>query len=301
MEIKWWNKTDLVCHYKDGQMTVNRDYEGRVSLSLEDLHNGNVYLTLRDIRRSLKGHYICEVTDEYRTVKEYIFPHIISVDFSLVVPHGTLSSHPGEGVILPVHLSPETNAVSMEIRWLKGTESIYHYKKGWDQVNDDYENRVSLFFQELERGNLSLILRNVQSSDLGDYTCTVCHDGCHKTGTVHLQVSGLTHRSKNSMEGIPPLNASSEVLQTERTSESLISTEETSQTQENPGVTMPNIQERRQESVFAEQERSSAIQPQVQEREGISQSITAPTPERPQDTAPRNPRRWPRTVKCQII
>uniref|UniRef100_A0A8C1QEJ3 Ig-like domain-containing protein n=1 Tax=Cyprinus carpio TaxID=7962 RepID=A0A8C1QEJ3_CYPCA len=76
MEIKWWKRADLVCHYKDGQMTVSRDYEGRVSLPLHDLHNGNVSLTLRDVRRSQKGLYICEVIYECKTIKENIFLHI---------------------------------------------------------------------------------------------------------------------------------------------------------------------------------------------------------------------------------
>uniref|UniRef100_A0A672KW81 Ig-like domain-containing protein n=1 Tax=Sinocyclocheilus grahami TaxID=75366 RepID=A0A672KW81_SINGR len=65
MEIKWWNKSDLVCHYKDRQMTVSRDYEGRVSLPLQELHNGNVSLTLRDVRRNVQqsdsGDYKCKL------------------------------------------------------------------------------------------------------------------------------------------------------------------------------------------------------------------------------------------------
>ncbi|XP_050953701.1 butyrophilin-like protein 2 [Labeo rohita] len=232
-------------------------YEGRVNFSVDDLHNGNVSLTLRDVRSSQMGIYICEVSDEYRTVKEYIFLHISSVNFSLVAPTDPVYADPGADVVLPVHLSPETSAASMEIRWLKGTEFIYYYKKGGYRANDDYENRVSLFFQELDRGNLSLIWRNVQSSDSGEYTCTVIQNGCQKIGTIHLHVKGT---STSSMEGIPPLmererggamgqelsspNASSEVLQTVRTSESFISIEETTQTQDNPGGTMPNTQER---------------------------------------------------------
>ncbi|XP_048010418.1 uncharacterized protein LOC125244369 [Megalobrama amblycephala] len=187
MEIKWWKKQDLVCHYKDGQMTVN--CEGRVSFSWQDLLNGNVSLTLRDVRRSQKGHYICEVIHESRTIKEYIFLHISSEDISLVVPNGIVSADPGSDVILPVHLSPETSAVSITVRWFRETELIYQYKNRQEETNDIYEHRLSLSIQELERGNLSLTLRNVQKSDSGGYTCKVFYDGCEKTGIVYLRVS----------------------------------------------------------------------------------------------------------------
>ncbi len=72
MEIKWRNRADMICHYKDKQMTEIRGYDGRVSLSLQDLPNGKVSLTLRDIRTSQKGLYICEVIHEGQTLKEYI-------------------------------------------------------------------------------------------------------------------------------------------------------------------------------------------------------------------------------------
>ncbi|KAI2645377.1 Butyrophilin subfamily 2 member A2 [Labeo rohita] len=175
MEIQWWHKEDLVFYYKKGQVTVNIDFEGRVSLPLQDLQNGNVSLTLRDVKKSQKGLYICNVIHE-------------TVDFSLVVPTGPVSAAPGENVILPVHLSPESSVVSMEIRWFKGTELIYQYTNRQEMTNNDYKNRVSLSIQELERGSLTLTLRNVQQADSGVYTCKVIHDGCQKRGIVHLQV-----------------------------------------------------------------------------------------------------------------
>uniref|UniRef100_A0A8C2BKR0 Ig-like domain-containing protein n=1 Tax=Cyprinus carpio TaxID=7962 RepID=A0A8C2BKR0_CYPCA len=186
MEIQWWHKEDPVFHYKNGQMTVNIDFEGRVSLPLQDLQNGNVSLTLRDIRGSQKGLYICEITHESQSIQDTVFLHISSEDFRLVTPVGTVSADPGSDVILPVHLSPETSAVPLDIRWFRGTELIYQYKNRKEKTN--FENRVSLFTQELERGNLALTLRNFQPADSGDYTCKVFHDGCLQTGTVHLQV-----------------------------------------------------------------------------------------------------------------
>lgn len=76
MEIQWWHKEDPVFHYKDGRVTVNIDFEGRVSLLFEDLRNGNVSLTLRDVRRSQKGLYICEVIHESQSIQDTVFLHI---------------------------------------------------------------------------------------------------------------------------------------------------------------------------------------------------------------------------------
>lgn len=119
--------------------------------------------------------------------KKILYP---AEDFSLVTPIGTVSADPGEDVFLPAHLSPETRAVSMKISWFKGTEFIYQYMNGQEKTNSDYENQASLSIQELERGNLSLTLRNVQQTDSGDYTCKVFQEGCLHTGTIHLEVRG---------------------------------------------------------------------------------------------------------------
>ncbi|XP_050959358.1 butyrophilin subfamily 3 member A2-like [Labeo rohita] len=204
MEIKWWNKTDLVCHYKNRQVTVSRHYEDRASFSLQELNTGNVSLTIRDVRRSQRGIYICAVTHGCQTIKEYIFLHICSQDVKLVVPTGPVCTDSGSDVILPAHLLPETNAVSMDIRWFKGTELIYQYKNGQDMTNNDRltMNRVSLSTQELRRGNLTLCLSNVNQSDSGDYTCKLIHNQYQKTQVIHLQVRELqkhehTHKSKH--------------------------------------------------------------------------------------------------------
>ncbi|KAL1248341.1 hypothetical protein QQF64_021659 [Cirrhinus molitorella] len=202
MEIKWWNKADLVCHYKNRQVTMNRHYEDQVKFSLQKLHNGNVSLTLRNVRGSQRGIYICEVIHGCQTIKEYIFLHICSQHFRLVVPTGPVRTDSGSDIILPAYLSPETNVVSMDIRWFKGTELIYQYKNGREMTNNDYKNRVSLSSQGLKRGNLTLLLRNVNQSDSGDYTCKLFHDRCQKTGVIHLQVRDFqkhehTHKSKH--------------------------------------------------------------------------------------------------------
>lgn len=206
MEIRWWREDDLVCHYQNKQMTINLDYMNRVRLSAEDLGIGNVSLTVRDIQSSQSGSYRCEVIHEGQTLKKHIFLCVISEDNNLVVSIGPISADPGEDVTLPVQLSPESSAVTMTIRWFKGKELIYEYRNGRKEtINNDFENRMSLSIRELERGNVSLTLRNVQPYDSGQYTCRVFYDGHLLTGRVHFQVRGWIHIRRNSTEAIRPV------------------------------------------------------------------------------------------------
>ncbi|KAL6463349.1 hypothetical protein MHYP_G00277400 [Metynnis hypsauchen] len=65
------------------------------------------------------------------------------------------------------------HAVAMEIRWFKGTDCVCLYKNRQVTEGRGYEGRVSLFTQELQRGNISLQIRDFRGSDRGDYLCQV--------------------------------------------------------------------------------------------------------------------------------
>ncbi|KAI2648794.1 V-set and immunoglobulin domain-containing protein 1 [Labeo rohita] len=147
-------KNDLVCHYRNGQMI--KSYEGRAGLSLQDLHNGNVSLTLKDVRRSQGGHYNCETSVLWFLLEWYLLS-LDQMSFYLLISH------------------------------LKPVLCLWK-SDGQEMTNNDHVTRVSLSIQELRSGNLSLTLRNVQPSDSGEYTCKVFHNGCQKTGLVCMQV-----------------------------------------------------------------------------------------------------------------
>src|SRR4029434_11251526 len=100
-------------------------------------------------------------------------------DFKLVTPDHVVKASVGDDVTLPCLLSPETSAVAMEIRWFKGTDCIYLYKNGHVTVREGYEGRVSVNTQELQRGDVSLTLRERREEDGEVYTCQVI-SGEHK-------------------------------------------------------------------------------------------------------------------------
>ncbi|KAL7873965.1 hypothetical protein SRHO_G00049350 [Serrasalmus rhombeus] len=110
----------------------------------------------------------------------------------------------GHDVTLPCYLSPETSAVAMEIRWFKGTDCIYLYLNGQVTEGRGYEGRVSMFTDELQRGNVSLSLRDVQRSDYGEYRCEVTHGGHRvKNDGVRIKEFKLFSLPENNHSLIP--------------------------------------------------------------------------------------------------
>ncbi|XP_048094972.1 trichohyalin-like isoform X4 [Alosa alosa] len=98
-------------------------------------------------------------------------------DFKLVIPDDIVEFSPGQDVTLRCYLSPATSAVAMEIRWFKKTECIYLYKNGDITVREGYEGRVSVDTQKLQRGDVSLRLKEGRRMDEEVYTCQVINGG----------------------------------------------------------------------------------------------------------------------------
>uniref|UniRef100_A0AAZ3SV72 Ig-like domain-containing protein n=1 Tax=Oncorhynchus tshawytscha TaxID=74940 RepID=A0AAZ3SV72_ONCTS len=109
--------------------------------------------------------------------------------FQLTTAEDTERVCPGHDVNLHCHLSPKTSAVVMTIRWFKGTECIYLYKNGQVTESVGYEGRVSLITPELERGNVSLRLRDFRRSDVGRYRCQVVHGEQKEEAAVGLEAA----------------------------------------------------------------------------------------------------------------
>ncbi|XP_036419772.1 butyrophilin subfamily 3 member A3-like, partial [Colossoma macropomum] len=108
--------------------------------------------------------------------------------FKLFGPQGGEKYEFGSALTLSCHLSSEISAVSMVIRWFKGTDCVCLYKNGQVTEGRGYEGRVSLFTQELQRGNISLQIRDCSESDLGVYLCRVTNGDRTEECTVTVEV-----------------------------------------------------------------------------------------------------------------
>ncbi|KAI4889037.1 hypothetical protein NFI96_021779, partial [Prochilodus magdalenae] len=125
--------------------------------------------------------------------------------FSLTGPRGIDEEYQyGSAVTLSCHLSPELSAVTMEIRWFKGTDCVCLYKNRQVTEGRGYEGRVSLFIEELQRGNVSLQIRDCTESDRGYYLCQVTNGDTTEERTVGvwaLRINrGWTEEERMKME-----------------------------------------------------------------------------------------------------
>uniref|UniRef100_W5M2Q8 Ig-like domain-containing protein n=1 Tax=Lepisosteus oculatus TaxID=7918 RepID=W5M2Q8_LEPOC len=176
MEVRWFkeNFDNLVFLYKEGKETEGSDYRSRVRLFRQEMERGNVSLLLQNVRISDQGLYKCHVS----SVDWYEEPQLqlrVTRTFKLIVPSEPVAASVASDVVLPCQLSPEMSAAAMDVRWYRENfeNLVFLYKEGKETEGSGYRGRVRLFKQEMERGNVSLLLQNVRISDQGSYTCHV--------------------------------------------------------------------------------------------------------------------------------
>ncbi|KAK6461360.1 butyrophilin subfamily 1 member A1-like [Huso huso] len=114
-------------------------------------------------------------------------------------------AEPGDDVILPCHISPRLSAVDMEVRWFRERfdTPVHLYLNQRDQLSrqdSDYRDRTALSPSALERGDISLHLRNLRPSDRGVYTCVADDGSRYEEGQTEVIVAALGTQPSISMD-----------------------------------------------------------------------------------------------------
>lgn len=97
---------------------------------------------------------------------------------------------------LPCKLKTGSIPESISVQWTFSTNSekidVLSYYGGKKEQSQDrrYQNRTELFYTELNRGNMSLKLKNSQLSDQGKYTCTITLGNWPEEANVELTLMG---------------------------------------------------------------------------------------------------------------
>uniref|UniRef100_A0A8C3GH02 Butyrophilin subfamily 1 member A1 n=1 Tax=Cairina moschata TaxID=8855 RepID=A0A8C3GH02_CAIMO len=100
----------------------------------------------------------------------------------------------GQDVVLSCHLSPQRDARSLEVRWIRRTisETVHHYRNGEDLYGEQmwaYSGRTELARDGLSDGRLDLRIFGLRPSDDGQYVCTVKNADDYGETIVDLDVT----------------------------------------------------------------------------------------------------------------
>ncbi|XP_040398732.1 butyrophilin subfamily 1 member A1-like [Cygnus olor] len=112
----------------------------------------------------------------------------------------------GQDVVLPCHLSPQRDARTLEVRWIRDhiSETVHRYRNGEDLYGEQmgaYVGRTELARDGLSAGSLDLRITRVRPSDDGQYFCTVKNADAYDEATVELEVSATGTEPHLSLEG----------------------------------------------------------------------------------------------------
>nr|XP_038028161.1 butyrophilin subfamily 3 member A2-like isoform X2 [Anas platyrhynchos] len=109
-------------------------------------------------------------------------------------PGHTVTATVGQDVVLTCHLSPQRDARTLEIRWIRDhiSETVHHYRNGedlYEEQMDAYAGRTELARDGLSAGSLDLRIMGLRPSDDGQYVCTVEDADAYAETIVELEVS----------------------------------------------------------------------------------------------------------------
>uniref|UniRef100_A0A8C3CJH8 Uncharacterized protein n=1 Tax=Cairina moschata TaxID=8855 RepID=A0A8C3CJH8_CAIMO len=114
---------------------------------------------------------------------------------TVVGPGHSVTAILGQDVVLPCHLSPQRDARTLEVRWIRNdfSETVHHYLNGEDLYGEQmgaYAGRTELARDGLSAGSLDLRITGLRPSDDGRYVCTVRDGDAYDEAIVELEVSG---------------------------------------------------------------------------------------------------------------
>ncbi|XP_016520488.1 uncharacterized protein LOC107834169 [Poecilia formosa] len=114
-------------------------FSGRVQIDTDVLREGRIRLHVSRLRTEDSGLYLC---------------------------HEPIHAKVGDDVTLPCHVKPPFDVNSLTIEWRFKDKKIYVHRSGAkdDETTDpNYKGRISLFYDEFEKGNISLKLTEMKT------------------------------------------------------------------------------------------------------------------------------------------
>ncbi|OXB53355.1 hypothetical protein ASZ78_006848 [Callipepla squamata] len=135
--------------------------------------------------------------------------HLIKGQVHIVPPNNPVIAVFGKGVVLPCQLEAKTISGGLFVQWIFTGKSpnidvtSYDGKNTLNPVKEDktYQGRTHFFQTEINKGNLSLHLRDVMISDKGKYICSVTLENWYDEVVVDLDVAAQGDESAVFLDG----------------------------------------------------------------------------------------------------
>ncbi|XP_037400305.1 uncharacterized protein LOC108431367 isoform X2 [Pygocentrus nattereri] len=197
LEVEW-KRTDsetLVHLFQDRESrpeAQDQAYSGRASFFTEEVERGNFSLLLTNLTTKDAGIYNCSVYSQQETGKT-------SVEIEFLIGGHAVSAYAREDVTLNCsidsHIPPELLEV---VSWTKVDQDITVLVFQEGEVQEDFTHerfreRVEFFGpEEIQRGNFSLRLKDLQLEDKGLYRCEVLSGEFSAQTTVEIHL-GFSH------------------------------------------------------------------------------------------------------------
>ncbi|XP_024143271.1 V-set and immunoglobulin domain-containing protein 1 [Oryzias melastigma] len=191
-----------VFFYRDNQVDLKYQHESfknRVSLKNSQMKDGDLSVVLENVKTEDSGTYQCRVVNENDPQRELTL--ISSIRLMVIPPSGLITAEPGDDVTLRCEDTSITKVLVLnwtrtDLQKNRGYVS-FRMKTPADPEGqpESFKNRVSLLDSQINDGNLSMVLKNVEIEDSGTYQCKVNYEngpsGDHLKliSTINLQVS----------------------------------------------------------------------------------------------------------------
>ncbi|NWH67215.1 BT3A2 protein, partial [Geococcyx californianus] len=134
---------------------------------------------------------------------------LLAGQYKIIPPNNPVIGVIGKGVILPCQIKVTIIPERLSVQWVftgisKRIEvATYDGKNIYNSVQEDeaYQGRTSFFQAEVNKGNVSLHLKNVMLSDKGKYICSVFFENWYDEVVVDLNVVAKGDESSVLLDG----------------------------------------------------------------------------------------------------
>ncbi|MCI4381437.1 hypothetical protein PGIGA_G00251590 [Pangasianodon gigas] len=165
--VRWRTDVGFVFERSSDGTDIGPGYEGRVDIPEDELRKGNCSLVLKNVRitddGAYKSLYVMESVDRTNTGKTQ---EISRVELSVYAFQ--ISAQVGSTVLLPCEWS-DLSIQTPHVEWCINSETVFERKGKESLQGEGYEGRVDVPEDELLKGNCSLVLKNVRSTDAAVY------------------------------------------------------------------------------------------------------------------------------------